>query len=592
MLMDIFNTSISRKGTYCTQWDFCEDRFGVKDVLPFSISDMDLPIPEAIIRTLKKRLEHPILGYSRWQHDDYLNSIVNWYHQQYKTEIQPEWITYSPSVMYSISKAIEILTLNGDNILIFTPVYNAFFDVIKHNGRNMLTTSLMKENGRGYVINWQDFELKIKSAKMVLLCNPHNPTGTVWSEDDLHRIAACCARHNIWLCSDEIHSDFVFNHSFTSALTIKDDKVVVFNSISKTFNVPALTGSYMISTDDNFNHKFRTISRYRDFVNSPSVLNVIATIVAYNECEEWLKSLKVHIASNIQFTLQYLNENIPELIVWPAEGCYFSWVDCSALGYPFDKFYRRLINEGRVGIMAGHVYGTEGEGYLRLNVACSREKLYMGLARLASVIKNINQEKKMNNTDLIHLIKRFMRNEHKVVEEVIDSPLSEVANLIKILQSCQGKVVFIGVGKSGIIARKLAATFASTGTPSFFVHGTEAVHGDLGMVAKDDVVILISNSGETAEILATLPSLKKMGNYLISFTRSHHSSLAISCDLSVEIPVKSEADNLGLAPSCSSTVVLVVGDAVALALSELKKFTRAYFGLYHPGGALGIKANS
>ncbi|EET2790320.1 putative C-S lyase [Escherichia coli] len=564
--MDIFNTSISRKGTYCTQWDFCEDRFGVKDVLPFSISDMDLPIPEAIIRTLKKRLEHPILGYSRWQHDDYLNSIVNWYHQQYKTEIQPEWITYSPSVMYSISKAIEILTLNGDNILIFTPVYNAFFDVIKHNGRNMLTTSLMKENGRGYVINWQDFELKIKSAKMVLLCNPHNPTGTVWSEDDLHRIAACCARHNIWLCSDEIHSDFVFNHSFTSALTIKDDKVVVFNSISKTFNVPALTGSYMISTDDNFNHKFRTISRYRDFVNSPSVLNVIATIVAYNECEEWLKSLKVHIASNIQFTLQYLNENIPELIVWPAEGCYFSWVDCSALGYPFDKFYRRLINEGRVGIMAGHVYGTEGEGYLRLNLACSREKLYMGLA--------------------------FMRNEHKAVEEVIDSPLSEVANLIKILQSCQGKVVFIGVGKSGIIARKLAATFASTGTPSFFVHGTEAVHGDLGMVAKDDVVILISNSGETAEILATLPSLKKMGNYLISFTRSHHSSLAISCDLSVEIPVKSEADNLGLAPSCSSTVVLVVGDAVALALSELKKFTRADFGLYHPGGALGIKANS
>ncbi|HCR6628220.1 TPA: SIS domain-containing protein, partial [Shigella flexneri] len=123
----------------------------------------------------------------------------------------------------------------------------------------------------------------------------------------------------------------------------------------------------------------------------------------------------------------------------------------------------------------------------------------------------------MNNTDLIHLIKRFMRNEHKAVEEVIDSPLSEVANLIKILQSCQGKVVFIGVGKSGIIARKLAATFASTGTPSFFVHGTEAVHGALGMVAKDDVVILISNSGETAEILATLPSLKKMGNYLISF---------------------------------------------------------------------------
>lgn len=157
----------------------------------------------------------------------------------------------------------------------------------------------------------------------MLLCNPHNPTGTVWSEEELHKIAASCTRHNVWLCSDEIHSDFVFNRSFTSALKIKKEKVVVFNSISKTFNVPALTGSYMISTDDNFNHKFRTISRYRDFVNSPSVLNIIATIIAYNECEGWLKSLKAHIASNIQFTQQYLNENIPELIVRPADGCYF-----------------------------------------------------------------------------------------------------------------------------------------------------------------------------------------------------------------------------------------------------------------------------
>ncbi|HFM0531882.1 TPA: beta-cystathionase, partial [Escherichia coli] len=115
--MDVFNTPVSRKGTYCTQWDFCEDRFGVKDVLPFSISDMDLPIPDAITRALKKRLEHPILGYSRWQHGEYLNAIVNWYYQQYQTDIKPEWITYSPSVMHSIAKAIELLTSHGDNIL-------------------------------------------------------------------------------------------------------------------------------------------------------------------------------------------------------------------------------------------------------------------------------------------------------------------------------------------------------------------------------------------------------------------------------------------------------------------------------------------
>ena len=107
----------------------------------------------------------------------------------------------------------------------------------------------------------------------------------------------------------------------------------------------------------------------------------------------------------------------------------------------------------------------------------------------------------MNNTDIISLIKTFMRNEHKAVEEIINAPLSETASLVKVIQSCRGKVVFIGVGKSGIIAKKLAATFSSTGTPSFFIHGTEAVHGDLGMVTSEDVVILISNSGETTELL-------------------------------------------------------------------------------------------
>lgn len=143
--MDIFNTPVSRKGTYCTQWDFCEDRFGVKDIIPFSISDMDLPMPEAITNALRKRLEHPILGYSRWQHSEYLNSICHWYGQKYDTEIDANWITYSPSVMYSIAKALELLTDYEDNILIFTPAYNAFFDVIKNTGRKLTTSTLIRE---------------------------------------------------------------------------------------------------------------------------------------------------------------------------------------------------------------------------------------------------------------------------------------------------------------------------------------------------------------------------------------------------------------------------------------------------------------
>lgn len=390
--MDIFNNPISRAGTFCTQWDFCEDRFGVKDIIPFSISDMDLTIPEEITRALRKRLEHPVFGYSRWQHSEYLNAICHWYGRNYNAEIDANWITYSPSVMYSIAKSIEILTCQEDGVLIFTPAYNAFFDVIKNSGRRLLTSILIKDEEGNYGIDWNDFNSKVKNAKVVLLCNPHNPIGRVWSENELKRISESCDKYKCWLFSDEIHSDFTFSQEFTSAVRLRYVKTITFNSISKTFNVPALTGSYVIAPDGDFNNKLRTITRYRDFVNSPSVLNVIATIVAYNECDTWLRDLKLHLKSNIDFTVAYIKKNIPSLFFRDPEGCYFAWVDCSHISCQFEVFYSKLIHEGKVGIMAGSVYGPGGENFLRLNLACSREKLYQGLCRIAYVIDKINQE--------------------------------------------------------------------------------------------------------------------------------------------------------------------------------------------------------
>ncbi|WP_318372972.1 SIS domain-containing protein [Enterobacter sp.] len=192
----------------------------------------------------------------------------------------------------------------------------------------------------------------------------------------------------------------------------------------------------------------------------------------------------------------------------------------------------------------------------------------------------------MNNTTL-SLLKSYMRKEHQAIGDLLTSPFPGMETLIETILNAKGRVVFIGIGKSGHIGKKLAATFASTGTPAIFVHGTEALHGDLGMIHVDDIAILLSNSGETQEMLALLPSLKKMGVRQVAFTGYRQSSLAMACELSIEIRVTTEADDLGLAPSSSSTAVLVVGDALALTLSHLKQFTRQNFGLYHPGGTLG-----
>lgn len=197
----------------------------------------------------------------------------------------------------------------------------------------------------------------------------------------------------------------------------------------------------------------------------------------------------------------------------------------------------------------------------------------------------------MDTSAIVKEVKRYIKEENHAISQVLDAPLAETEQLIKMIHSARGRVVFIGVGKSGHIGKKLAATFASTGTPAIFVHGTEALHGDLGMISVDDIVILISNSGETAEVLSVMPNLLKIGSFCVSFTRSHKSALAQLCHLSVEIPVENEAGHLQLAPTNSSTAVLVVGDAIALTLSEMKNFSSSDFGLYHPGGALGKITN-
>ncbi|WP_143735713.1 KpsF/GutQ family sugar-phosphate isomerase [Microbulbifer mangrovi] len=157
----------------------------------------------------------------------------------------------------------------------------------------------------------------------------------------------------------------------------------------------------------------------------------------------------------------------------------------------------------------------------------------------------------------------------------------------ELILACKGRVIVSGMGKSGHIGRKIAATLASTGTPSFFVHPGEASHGDLGMITRQDLVIAISNSGTSAEVLTLLPLLKRLGIPMISMTGKPDSPLAQSADVNLDIAVDTEACPLNLAPTSSTTVTLVMGDALAVALLEARGFTAEDFAFSHPGGALG-----
>ena len=192
-------------------------------------------------------------------------------------------------------------------------------------------------------------------------------------------------------------------------------------------------------------------------------------------------------------------------------------------------------------------------------------------------------------TDLIQSGQRTIQMETDAVKELSSRIGRSFVTACETILSCHGRVVVIGMGKSGHIGNKIAATLASTGTPAFFVHPGEASHGDLGMITKGDVVIAISNSGNTSEIVTLIPLIVRLGIPLISMTGDDQSQLAKAACANLDVSVSSEACPLNLAPTTSTTVTLVMGDALAIALLEARGFTAKDFAFSHPGGALGRK---
>lgn len=185
--------------------------------------------------------------------------------------------------------------------------------------------------------------------------------------------------------------------------------------------------------------------------------------------------------------------------------------------------------------------------------------------------------------------KEVLAIEAQAITDLVGHLDARFEEAIRILLQCRGRVVVSGIGKSGHIARKIAATFASTGTPAFFVHPAEASHGDLGMVTRDDVFVALSNSGETAELLVIIPVLKRQGAKLVALTGNPESTLGREADVHLYAGAKQEACPLNLAPTASTTAALALGDAIAVALMRARGFTQDEFARSHPGGALGRK---
>ncbi|CAM4071293.1 mannose-6-phosphate isomerase, class I [Bacillus manliponensis] len=403
-----FDAVIDRSGTHCTQWDYIEDRFGKKDILPFSISDTDFSCPPEILQALEKRMHHGIFGYTRWNHTDFKSAIQHWFQTRFSCHIEQNWIVYSPSVLYSISRLIELLTDEGDHIVVQTPAYDAFFPVIEKNERSLLCNELLLNKGR-YTINFSDLEDKLskEKTKILLLCSPHNPTGRVWTNEELQQIVLLCEKHNVYIISDEIHMDVVHSsHPHTPIVDVAHDvnRVFICTSASKTFNTPGLGGSYIIIADDAVREQYLTLLKQRDGLSSAPIFGISATIAAYNNSANFVDEQNTYIRKNFLIVQNFLRKYLPTVTLTLPESTYLAWIDVSQLPYNMDELQHALVHHGEVAIMRGDTYGAAGKHFIRMNIGCPSSKLLEGLHRLK---KGIDALQKTNITEPLFLTPTF-----------------------------------------------------------------------------------------------------------------------------------------------------------------------------------------
>ncbi|MBE3177144.1 pyridoxal phosphate-dependent aminotransferase [Enterobacter cloacae complex sp. P3B] len=386
-----FSTVVDRHGTWCTQWDYVADRFGATDLLPFTISDMDFATAPCITDSLHQRINHGVLGYSRWKNDEFLAAVEHWFRQRFNSRIDKETIVYGPSVIYMVSELIRLWSKPGDGVVVHTPAYDAFYNAIGGNARQVVAVEMEKQ-----AAGWQGNMAALEAAlakpenKILLLCSPQNPTGKVWTRGELTQMAELCERYDVAVISDEIHMDMVWGaHRHTPWNAVARGKWALLTSGSKSFNIPALTGAYGLIGDEESRNGYLSALKGRDGLSSPSVLALTAHIAAYQQGEPWLDALRRYLEENLLYIAQELNSAFPKLNWQPPEATYLAWIDLRPLNIDDRALQKVLIEQQKVAIMPGYTYGEEGNGFVRLNAGCPRSKLEQGVQRLIAGINTL-----------------------------------------------------------------------------------------------------------------------------------------------------------------------------------------------------------
>ncbi len=384
-----FDTVIDRHGTGCIKYDRMLQEKGRTDLLPLWVADMDLRAPQEVLDALHERVDHGIFGYTA-ETDAYRSAVCRWFEMRHGWRPDGSWILTSPGVVSALFHTVQAFTRPGDPVLIMQPVYYPFADAVRESGRRLVNSELLYRDGR-YEMDFSDIERKIREndIRLCLFCSPQNPTGRVWTKEELRAFSDICVRHGVLVVSDEIHCDFVYpGHEHTIYASLSEaarENCVICTAPSKTFNLAGLQTSNLFIPG----RKLRTALRkqlLRSGLFGANALGLTACRAAYENGGPWLEELKAYLYENLQCLRDGLAEAGGRIRIVEPDGLYLVWLDCSGLGMEQRDLERFILNEAKLWLDEGSLFGGNSGLFMRINIACPRVILREGIGRLQEAL--------------------------------------------------------------------------------------------------------------------------------------------------------------------------------------------------------------
>ncbi len=391
-----FDTVIERRNTDSTKWCNLKSRFGSEDVLPMWVADMDFPIAKPITEALRKRTEHEVYGYT-YPRPSLIHAIVHRMQQRYGWRVKAEWIVFTPGVVPALAAAVRAFTHPGDEVILQDPVYHPFWALVAQSGC-VAASNPLKVNDGHYEMDFDDLEKRFAKRQNVkprvramVLCNPHNPVGRVWTRDEIVSAGEIVVKNGAVMISDEVHCEVLYSgHKHTPFASISEafaENSVVCMAASKSFNLAGLAASTIIIPNERLRDLFQAARA--SVLPQPDVFGFVALETAWREGDEWLEQMLAYLEKNRDFMLDFFARRIPRIKVIKPEGTYLVWLDCRALGLDNESLQKFFREKAKIGLDEGYIFGPAGTGFQRMNIACPRATLEEALTRIERAVNSL-----------------------------------------------------------------------------------------------------------------------------------------------------------------------------------------------------------